>query len=94
MSEFAVIRSYSTESEAQLASSVLEANGIPSVVLPDTAGGMMPNLAVLFPVRLAVRAEDAEIAVEILDTESDVDAASGDEWREGGTDDEGGPDHR
>lgn len=94
MSELVVIRSYSTESEAQLASSVLEANGIPSVVLPDTAGGMMPNLAVLFPVRLAVRVEDAEIAVEILDTESDADAEERGGWRGDEPDGEGDPDSR
>jgi hypothetical protein len=63
-----VLRKYSTEVEARLAASVLEANGIPAEVLADTAGGALPSIALIFPVRLLVRAGDAELARELLDT--------------------------
>ena len=66
--EIVVIRTFGSEIEAQLAQAALAADGIPSIVLPDNAGGMLPMLQVLFPVRLAVRREDADAAVTVLDT--------------------------
>lgn len=63
-----VLRSFSTEVEAHLAAAVLEANGIPAHVVADTAGGAIPAIAVIFPVRLLVRAGDAELARHLLDT--------------------------
>ena len=63
-----VLRKYSNEAEARLDASVLEANGIPAEVSADTAGGALPSIALVFPVRLLVRAGDAEIARELLDT--------------------------
>lgn len=63
-----VLRKFSTEVEARLAASVLEANGIPAEVLADTAGGTLPSIALIFPVRLLVRASDADLARELLDT--------------------------
>jgi hypothetical protein len=66
-----VLRKFSTEVEARLAASVLEANGIPAEVRADTAGGTLPSIALIFPVRLLVRAADADLAREILDTPAD-----------------------
>jgi hypothetical protein len=63
-----VLRKYSTEVEARLAASVLEANGIRAEVSADTAGGALPSIALVFPVRLLVRADDAALARELLDT--------------------------
>jgi hypothetical protein len=64
-----VVRKFGTEMEAQVAQLVLEAHGIPSAILSDDAGGMIPALRVLFPVRLAVRSEDADDASRVLDEE-------------------------
>ncbi len=66
--EIVVLRTYANDLEARLAATILEANGIPAQVSADTAGGALPSLAVTFPVRLIVRAEDAELARELLDT--------------------------
>lgn len=66
-----VLRKFSTEVEACLAASVLEANGIPAQVIADTAGGTLPSIALIFPVRLLVRASDADLARELLDTTAD-----------------------
>ena len=63
-----VLRKYSNEAEARLDASVLEANGIPAEVSADTAGGALPSIALVFPVRLLVMAGDAELARELLDT--------------------------
>ena len=66
-----VLRKYASELEARLDATILEANGIPAHVLADTAGGAYPSMALLFPVRLLVRADDAAVAAEILDTPAD-----------------------
>ena len=63
-----VLRQYGDELSAQMDAMALEANGIPARVSADTAGGALPSLALAFPVRLIVRAEDAAAAQEILDT--------------------------
>ena len=69
--DIVVLRKYVSEFEARLAAMILEANGIPAQVLADTAGGAYPSMALVFPVRLLVRAEDATAAAEILDTPAD-----------------------
>ena len=69
--EIVVLRKYANELDARLAATILEANGIPAQVLADTAGGAYPSLALLFPVRLLVHADDAADAAEILDTPAD-----------------------
>ena len=46
---------------------IVEANGIPSTRISDDAGGMMPWLHSLHPIRLMVRQADVEIAVSLLD---------------------------
>lgn len=65
-----VLRRFGDELSARVAALSLEANGIPAQVSADTAGGALPNLAVGFPVRLIVRAEDAAAARHLLDTEA------------------------
>ena len=65
--EIVVLRKYADEISAGLDAAVLEANGVPAQVSADTAGGAYPSMALLMPVRLLVRAEDAELAAEILD---------------------------
>jgi hypothetical protein len=62
-----VIRSFSNDMDASLAEAVLEANGIPSTRISDDAGGMMPWLATLHPIRLMVRREDVQLAVTLLE---------------------------
>lgn len=63
----AVIREYASETEAHVARSVLEAHDIPAAVLRDNAGGMLPSMHIMFPVRLAVRESDVAQAIDILD---------------------------
>src|SRR5690348_5988463 len=72
-----VLRKYVSEVEATMAHLVLEAHNIPSAVMRDTAGGMIPSMALLYPVRLAVRREDADEARRILDAEAPLEAQDG-----------------
>ena len=65
--DIVVIRTFPNEITAQLAQAGLDARGIPSMLLRDDAGGMMPTLQFLHGVRLAVRRDDAEIALRLLD---------------------------
>ena len=66
--EIVVLRKYVDELVARLDASILEANGIPAQVLADTAGGAYPSMALVYPVRLLVRSEDAELARDLLDS--------------------------
>jgi hypothetical protein len=66
--DLVVIRRFPLEYEAQIAQAVLDAHGIPSSILRDNAGGMLPALQLLFEIRLAVRSIDAAEAVRVLDT--------------------------
>lgn len=69
-----IIREYASEMEAIVAQSVLKANNIPAVIIRDNAGGMLPVLQMLYPVRLAVRPGDADLARDLLDSDAgDVD---------------------
>ena len=68
-----VIREYINEMEALIARSILEAHEIPAIVLRDDAGGMLPSMHLLWPVRLAVRSTDAAEALRILDAPFDED---------------------
>lgn len=61
-----VIRTFANDLDARLAESVLEANGIESIVVGDNAGGMMPYLNALHPVRIMVRKEDVDQALELI----------------------------
>jgi hypothetical protein len=63
-----VIRTFANEAEAHIAQAVLDASGIDSSLIRDDAGGMMPWLQWLHPIRLVVSEEDSATAVEILDT--------------------------
>jgi hypothetical protein len=61
-----VIRTFANDVDARLAESVLEANGIESIVVSDSAGGMMPYLNALHPVRLMVQEADVELALSLI----------------------------
>lgn len=63
-----VIRTFANEVEAHVAQAVLDANGIDSDLIRDDAGGMMPWLQWLHPIRLVVRESDSALAVELLDS--------------------------
>ena len=66
-----IVREYINEMEALVARSVLEAHGIPAVVLRDDAGGMLPSMHMLYPARLAVRRADSAEALRLLDAPFD-----------------------
>jgi len=69
--ELVVVRRYLDEISAQIDAMSLEANGVPAMVSADTAGGALPSMALVFPVRLLVRSEDVTFARELLDTPAD-----------------------
>jgi pimeloyl-ACP methyl ester carboxylesterase len=67
-----VIRHYGESFSAHAARALLEAHGIPALVIGDDAGGMQPALAYVQGVRLAVRHGDAVRALALLEqVESD-----------------------
>lgn len=63
-----VIRTFANEVEAYVAQAVLDANGIDSELVRDDAGGMMPWLQWLHPIRLIVLESEKAAAIEILDS--------------------------
>jgi hypothetical protein len=72
-----VVRTFQNSVEAEFAQSVLETNGIVSMLLKDNAGGMLPFLDVLHPVRLVVRQIDVDTAVRVLDATAATDPNAG-----------------
>jgi len=68
-----VVRTFPNSVEAEFARAVLDANGIVSMLLKDNAGGMLPSLEVLHPVRLVVRRTDVDTAVRLLDATAATD---------------------
>ena len=64
--EAVVVESFSTRLEAEMAASLLEAEGIYALVSADDAGGAYPFLQYLRGVRLIVFPEDEGRAREIL----------------------------
>jgi hypothetical protein len=61
-----VVGRYANEMEARIAALMLEANGVPAQVMADTAGGMLPSMALVWPVRLLVLADDETLARQLL----------------------------
>jgi hypothetical protein len=72
-----VVRTFQNSIEAEFARAVLDANGIASMVLRDNAGGMLPFLDVMHPVRLVVRQMDVDTAVRLLDATAASDPERG-----------------
>ncbi len=77
MSRWTLLRQYVNEVTARLDASVLEANGIDARVIADNAGGALPSMALVIPIKLMVPLTDLEVARELLDTP--VDGADEDE---------------
>ena len=61
-----VIRTFANELDARLAESVLDANGIESIVVTDDASGWMTYFNLRHPVRLMVKEPDVETALTLL----------------------------
>lgn len=62
-----VIRAFSSEFDADLARTALDAAGIESMLRSDDCAGLRPHMALTRGVELLVRSEDAEKADEVLD---------------------------
>ena len=67
MSEITCIEIYCSREEAELARSFLEANGIDAVVFADDCGGARPHLQISEGVRLMVKQEDKEKALQLFE---------------------------
>jgi hypothetical protein len=74
-----VVGRYASEMPARIAALMLEANGVPVQVMADTAGGMLPSMALVWPVRLLVLAEDESLARELLASPDEPVEEPGDE---------------
>jgi hypothetical protein len=66
--DFINFKTYSARYEAELAQSVLETNGIETLISSDDAGGVGPALAFTRGVQLLVKEEDIQKAEELLKT--------------------------
>lgn len=65
-SELVTIRTFTNEPEAYLAKGALEASGIDCMIARDDCGGLRPHLTFTDGLRILVRAEDAELAADVL----------------------------
>jgi len=69
VSDSVCVRTFTTTVEAEVAKSVLESQGIKTVVMADDAGGMLPPMT--HEVKLLVMEEDLQRARAALDSASD-----------------------
>ncbi len=60
------IRVFTSEMEADIAKSALDAFGVDCVIGRDDCGGQRPHLSFSGGIRLLVRAEDAQRAEQVL----------------------------
>ncbi|HMB79034.1 MAG TPA: DUF2007 domain-containing protein [Vicinamibacterales bacterium] len=63
----ALVHSFGSQPEADLAKSALEAAGIDAMIKEDSAGGMRPSLAWAGGYEIFVRADDLQAARDVLD---------------------------
>jgi hypothetical protein len=78
MNDPTIVRTFSNRGEAEIARSLLEAEGIAAAVSAEERGGLTPPLDFSSGVQLVVEAGDVERARELLDavvSESTLDAA-------------------
>jgi len=66
MSDLVAIRTLSSELEANVVKSALDAFGVECMISSDDCGGQRPPLALTQGIRVLVKAEDAERAEEVL----------------------------
>jgi hypothetical protein len=67
-----VVHAYGSQTDAEMAKSVLGAADIDSMIQSDSAGGMRPHMAwASGGYKLLVREDDAAAAREVLDTPAD-----------------------
>jgi hypothetical protein len=78
MKDLVLIRAFANRFEAELAQQYLADQGIDAMVQADDAGGMYAGFTLSRKgVRLFVRPEDAETAIEILEPEDGREADDG-----------------
>jgi hypothetical protein len=71
MSDWVIIKKFTTRMEAELARGMLQENGIKAVVTADDAGGMYPQLASSLGAQLRVEESDASTALQLLENDSE-----------------------
>ena len=69
--DLVTVRIFTSEWEASVAKSALEAFGINCMISRDDCGGQRPHLAMTGGVQLVVRSVDAERAEEVLTSQAE-----------------------
>jgi hypothetical protein len=67
-----VIRTFSTQIEAEMAQSALEAAGIESMIVGDDCGGVQPAMGLTAGIQVIVDDDLLEAATEVLDASTTV----------------------
>jgi hypothetical protein len=73
--ELVAVRTFISESEAEIAKGALTAFGIESLLSHDDCGGQRPHLNLTGGIRLLVRPEDLKTAEEALTSAPDTESA-------------------
>ncbi len=64
-----LIKTFNSRMEAELIKSLLEANGIKSIIMSDDAGEMYPSAQLYWGVRLFVKEQDFETAFNLINSQ-------------------------
>jgi hypothetical protein len=89
--ELVVLRTFGYRHEAELAQGFLREAGIQTVFQSDDGGGSYAGLSFTRPIRLLVRAGDAEEALQVLDEAGYGEADEDGELDVDDDDDDAGP---
>ena len=73
LEDLIAIRTFTSESEADIAKGALQAFGIECMLSHDDCGGQRPHLTLTGGIRLLVRPEDAERAEEALTADAEAE---------------------
>jgi hypothetical protein len=65
--DLAVVHTFATRTEADLAKSALDAAGIEGLVRSDDVAGLRPHMTFVNGAQLLVRVEDLDMARDVLD---------------------------
>jgi hypothetical protein len=68
-SSLKLIRTFNSRIEAELTKSFLDAGGIKSIIMSDDAGEMYPSAQLYWGVKLFVKEQDYDTAVNLIDSQ-------------------------
>lgn len=72
MSDWVIMRTFSTRLEAEMAKSLMETHGLTVQILADDLGGLRPDLTAALGAKLLVQVHELHVARQLLEQDLEV----------------------